>query len=376
VPDTLADLRSAFPIAEFWVYLNHAAVSPLPSPVVDAVAEFTHDAARHGSTGFAGWLARRERARERAAALLGARPFEIALTTSTSMGLLTVAEGLRLDPGDQIVIVEDDFPANQIPWLRQRRRGAEVVMVPRDEGRVTVDAVMACVTQRTRLVAVPWVLYDNGFRLDVEALGAALADHPALYCVDAIQGLGAFPLDVEAARIDFLSADSHKWMLGIEGIGIFYCRQARLELLDSPFTSWWSLAEPFAPFHADNPLHADARRFEFATLPTVGAFALDAALGLLLNGEVGQRSERIMQLTGRLAEGLAERDWTLHTPMDDPAERSGIISASHPSLDAEEVVARLTERKISVATRGAGVRFSPHAWNVMDEIEHTLTELP
>jgi len=375
VPDTLADLRSAFPVAEFWIYFNHAAVSPLPSPVVDAVAEFTHDAATQGSTGWAGWLARRERARERSAALLGARPSEIALTTSTSQGLLTVAEGLRLDPGDQIVIVEDDFPANQIPWLRQRRRGAEVVVVPRTDGRVTVDAVMAAVTDRTRLVAVPWVLYDSGFRLDVVGLGTALADHPAAYCVDAIQGLGAFPLDVEAAHIDFLSADSHKWMLGIEGIGVFYCRADRLESLDSPFTSWWSLAQPFAPFHEDNPLHADARRFEFATMPTIGVYALDAALDLLLRGDAGERAERVLQLTGRLAEGLAERGWTLHTPMDSPEERSGIVSASHPSRGSDEVIAHLTERKISAAPRGAGVRFSPHAWNVMDEVERVLAEL-
>lgn len=376
MPDTLADLRSAFPVAEFWIYFNHAAVSPLPSPVVDAVAEFMHNAATQGSTGFAGWIARRERARERTAALLGARPSEIALTTSTSQGLLTVAEGLRLDPGDQIVIVEDDFPANQIPWLRQRRRGAEVVVVPRTDGRVTVDAVMARVGERTRLVAVPWVLYDNGFRLDVVALGAALAEHPALYCVDAIQGLGAFPLDVQAARIDFLAADSHKWMLGLEGIGIFYCRAGCTHLLDSPFTSWWSLAEPFAPFREDSPLHQDARRFEYATLPTVGAFGLDAALGLLLAGDADQRAERILQLTDRLAEGLVARGWSLHTPMDRPEERSGILSASHPSLGADEVVAHLTERKLSVAPRGAGVRFSPHAWNVMEEVERALEALP
>ena len=108
----------------------------------------------------------------------------------------------------------------------------------------------------------------------------------------------------------------------------------------------------------------------------MGAFALDAALGLLLAGDADQRAERILQLTGRLAEGLVTRGWSLHTPMDLPDERSGIISASHPTLSADQVVAHFTERKISVAPRGAGVRFSPHAWNVIEEVERTLEALP
>ncbi|HTE07048.1 MAG TPA: aminotransferase class V-fold PLP-dependent enzyme, partial [Planctomycetota bacterium] len=288
MPDALAQLRAGFPVSELWVYFNHAAVSPVSSLVQSAVAEFLADGNRQGSTGFQGWLARRDRARTRAAALIGAEPAEVAFTTSTSQGLLTVAEGLRLEPGDQIVVVEDDFPANQIPWFRQRKRGVEIIVVPRREGRVTTGALLGAITPRTRLLAVPWVLYDTGFRLDLPALAAGLAAvngertpwsdvtsansgeapwpagptenaglpsesrSPAnttgaarlstasaqagargeaslrpdphrrvLLCVDVIQGLGAFPLDVHSAGIDFLSADSHKWMLGLEGIGVF-----------------------------------------------------------------------------------------------------------------------------------------------------------
>jgi len=450
-----------------WVYFNHAAVSPVSVPVQAAVAEFLADAARQGSTGFQAWLARRERARARAAKLIGAEPAEVAFTTSTSQGLLMVAEGLRLEPGDQIVVVEDDFPANQIPWFRQRRRGVEIVVVPRRDGRVSVSALLGAITPRTRLLAIPWVLYDTGFRIDLAALAVGLAevnaartpwagstlpdrdagthaaipiepighgsvaaglstgfdivgavggvseapresssppsapsssspvpdeasgradpDRRVLLCVDVIQGLGAFPLDVHTAGIDFLSADSHKWMLGLEGIGVFYCRRELVGVLDSPLISWWSLAEPFARWTPDAPLHADARRFEYACLPTACLYGLDAALGTLLEAGPDRIGTRILELTDRLAAGLVGRGWTLNTPMGRLAppsaevlrgERSGILSASHPSLPAMEVVSLLEQRGVSVTARGPGVRFSPHGWNTADEVDRLLERLP
>jgi selenocysteine lyase/cysteine desulfurase len=382
VPDALAALRSAFPAAGSVVYFNHAAVAPLCRPVVSAMQGFLDEAARQGSLGFRGWLERRERARGRAARLIGAAPEEVAFVTSTSQGLIAVAEGLDWHAGDRVVVLEHDFPANLMPWYRQRRHGVEVVVVPRRDGRVPVEAILSAVDERTRLVAVSWVLYDNGYRLDLPRLGAALAEHnrqaarPVRLCVDAIQGLGAFPLDVHACGIDFLSADSHKWMLGLEGIGLFYCRRELLDELDPPCISWWSLAKPFAPYTPEARLQPDARRHEFASLPNLAVFGFDAALGLLLEVGAERTATAVLDLTRRLAEGLAERGWTLHTPLTADRERSGIVSASHPDKAAAEVVAHLESRHVSVARRGDGVRFSPHAWNTIDEVDQLLRCLP
>lgn len=372
MPDLLAELRAAFPVRDTWLYFNHAAVSPLSSPVARAMEEFHRDALENGSAHFQGWLDRRTSARAQAARLLGARPEETALVTSTSQGLLTVAEGLRWSPGDEILVVQDDFPANQIPWVRQERRGAKVVTVPRSEGRVRTADVLDRIGPRTRLVALPFVLYDSGQRLDLETVGAALADHPALFCVDAIQGLGAFPLDVEAARIDFLSADSHKWMLGLEGIGVFYCRQERLEELDDPFQSWMGVVDPFGPYAPGKDRWPDARRFEFASLPTVATFGLDACLGMLLDTGVERMAGRILEVTDRLAAGLTDVGWTVASPRATDAEKSGIVSAVPPGGDLHAAVAALEEQRVSVAARGGGVRFSPHAWNTVEEIERLL----
>jgi selenocysteine lyase/cysteine desulfurase len=382
LPDTLLPLRAAFSSLGPLVYFNHAACAPLARPVVEAIQGFVEEGARQGSIGFAGWLERRERARSAAARLLGAGADEVAFTTSTSQGLLTVAEGLSWRAGDRILVVEGDFPANLVPWYRQARRGVQVTALPRREGRVEAASILDAVDARTRLVAVPWVLYDNGYRLDLAALGAGLAarnrtaERPALLCVDAIQGLGAFPMDVERWGIDFLSADSHKWMLGLEGIGVFYCRRSALAELDSPFVSWWSHAEPFAPWTPDAALQPDARRFEYASMPTVGIYALHAALELLLAAGPERMEARILELTSALAEGLAERGWRLHSPLDSTSERSGIVAASHPALPAGAVVGRLAQAGISAAARAGTVRFSPHAWNTGDEVQTVLERLP
>ncbi len=375
--DPLAGLRAAFPVAESWIYFNHAAVAPLSIPVRRALDEFADDAMRSGSVYFERWLQRREVAREKAARLIGATPAEIAFTTSTSQGLITVAEGLGFGPGDEIIVIQDDVPANHIPWFRQQRRhGARVVVVPRQAGRVPLEAIATHLGPRTRLVAVPSALFDQGFRLDLQGLGELLADHPALLCVDAIQTLGAFPIDVRASRIDFLSADSHKWMLGLEGIGLFYCRRDLVEQLDTPFVSWLSVESPFEPYRTDAPLHADARRFEFASMPQLEVFAIDACLELLLHTGVENMSARILELTDRLADGLADRGWRVATPRSVTAEKSGIVAATPPAHTPEQAVELLTERGVSVAERGGWVRFAPHAWNTTEEVDTLLERLP
>ena len=386
--DVLAELRAAFPVAELWIYFNHAAVAPVSRPVEAAMAEFLRESRLQGSAGFAGWLERRETARREAATLIGGRSTEVAFTTSTSQGLLTVAEGLQLSPGDEIVTLQDDFPANRIPWWRQARRGARIVEVPRRDGRVTAGDVLARLSPRTRVVAVSWVAYDHGQRLDLRALGAGIAARNeqaaregrgavrTLFCVDAIQGLGVFPMEARAWGLDFLSADSHKWLLGLEGLGLFWCREELLAELDPPMISWWSMARPFAPWTPDAPLQPDARRFEYACLPTACLYGAEAALRMLLAAGAPALSARVLELTAQLAAGLQSHGWQLLSPMARDDERSGIVTARPPGMTAGVAVERLLAARVQVTERGGGVRFSPHAWNTADEVERLLEALP
>jgi cysteine desulfurase/selenocysteine lyase len=375
--ETLSDLRACFPVSETWIYFNHAAVCPLATPVARAVESFLADAVANGSTGFRTWDAKRASARRQIAALVGCREMDVALTTSTSQGLIAVAEGLPLASDDEIIVIEDDFPANRIPWFRQEKRGARIVEVPRDvAGRVTSEAILERVNDRTRILAIPYVLFDNGYRIDLEAVGRGLGDHPAWFCVDAIQGLGAFPMDMAGWRIDALSADSHKWMLGTEGIGLFCVRAERLDELDSPLVSWFSMAQPFAPWQRGAPLREDARRHEFASLPTALVFGLDACLELLLSTGVDAISQQVLALTDALVEGLTARGWEVRSPRGEPARCSGIVSAAPPTGSPDEAVAALEAAHVSVTPRGGAVRFSPHGWNTLDEVGSLLERLP
>jgi len=372
----LADLRASFPVAARWIYVNHAAVAPVSLEVAKAVGRFVRDASTDGGVHWEQWLAVRDEARAKAARLLGASPATLAFTTSTSQGLLTVAEGLDWRSGDEIVVLQDDFPANHIPWFRQQKHGVRVRVVPRSEGRVSVEAVLDAVGPRTRLVAVPSAFYDNGFRLDLVGLGRALRDTGALLCVDAIQTLGAFPLDVEEAGIDFLSADSHKWMLGLEGIGLLYVREALLEHLDPPFVSWLSVEQPFTSYEPGRALVPGARRFEYGAMPTVAVFGIDACLDMLARFGPAAMGKRILALTDRLAAGLRERGWTLTSPRESADESSGIVAGRHPVATNEEVVRNLGHAGVAATHRLGAVRFSPHAWNTEEEIDRILAALP
>lgn len=377
MPYTLAELRACFPVAESWVYFNHAAVCPVARPVAEAVTRFLADATAHGSTGFAAWDGVKASVRSKAARLVGCRETEVALTTSTSQGLIAVAEGLPMAAGDEIILVENDFPANRIPWFRQRRRGAVIVDVPRDAaGRVTAQAILDRVTPRTRVLALPFVLYDNGYRLDLQAIGAGLGSHPAWLCVDAIQGLGALPLEMAAWRIDALSADSHKWLLGLEGMGLFCCRTERLPELDSPLMSWMSQERPFQPWREGAARRRDARQHEFACLPTALCFGLEASLDLLLGTGIPTLAGQISALTERLAAGLSTRGWVVVSPRERHGETSGIVSARPPRGSVDEAVAALEAAHVSVAARAGAVRFSPHAWNSPAEVDAALAALP
>src|SRR5256885_4184710 len=192
------ELRALFPITERVVYLNHAAVSPPPVPVREAVAAQLLDVALNGSTNYRNWVATRERARRQAAQMIGARPEQIAFTRNTSDGLSTIANGLRWHSGDNLVTFRHEFPANVYPWLRIRDAfGVEVRTSEERNGRIDLDEFISFIDSKTRIVAISQVQYASGFRADLERIGRAAHIHGALLVVDLIQGMGVVPINVE-----------------------------------------------------------------------------------------------------------------------------------------------------------------------------------
>jgi len=371
----MAAVREAFPVTKRLAFMNHAAVAPIPACTVDAMTQMLRDVAEGGDASSGTWNEKIRRTRELAAALIGASAEEIAFVKNTTEGILFVANGIDWREGDNVVLPDQEFPANVYPWLNLKRRGVEARLVPMADGRVPVEAIEARVDDRTRCVAISFVQFASGFRADLKRIGEICEQRGIYLCVDAIQGLGAFRLDVKECKIHFLSADGHKWLLSPEGTGIFYCDAAVLEQLALPTMGWMSVVNRSDYLDYDTTLAPDASRFECGSHNTVGIIGLGATLEFLLGIGVDEIEERVILITDLLCAGVERQGYEVYSSRQ-PAEKSGIVCFSHGDHDSAALVRTLRENDIIVSVRSGRVRVSPHFYNSEDEIEKLLTVLP
>ena len=368
-------LREQVPVTQRYVYFDTAAVAPMCAAARDAMIHHAKESAEHGDALYGDWRRRLEAARRSAARLVGADPAEIAFLKNTTEGIAFVAEGLDWREGDNVVIPEREYPANVYPWMNLARRGVELRWLPHRGGRVSIDALPEACDERTRLVALSFVQFASGYRTDLEKVGRFCRERGYLFLVDAIQGLGAFPVDVRSAGIDFLAADGHKWLLGPEGAAIFFCRSERLGELRLVEVGAGSVARPqaYLDYHLDLP--PTARRFEAGSVNLAGTFALAAAVEFLVEAGIERISERVLALTDRLNAGLAERGWEVLSSRR-PDEASGIVLFRKEDVDSQAVVERLREGGIVLSCRAGALRASPHFYNTEAEIDRLLEALP
>jgi len=342
------------------LYLNHAAIAPWPRRTVKAVTDFAAEQGRLGSKRYLDWLGVEQRLRERAARLLGAQSAdEIALLESTSEGLSFIAQGLDWQDGDNIVTIAQEFPSNRIVWETLAERG----VVPRALDLSTSQApeadLLALCDADTRLIAVSWVQYGRGQRLDISSLAAACRQRGILLCLDAIQGLGALPFDLATSPVDIIVADGHKWMLGPEGLALFWCRpELRDQLRLTEFG--WHMVEDMGNFdRKDWRPASSARRFECGSPNMLGVHALEASLSLLEETGATAIAAAIETAVARLVELIDEAGFELLSPRI-PERRAGIVTFRVPGVDQQALYQRLMKQGLMCASRGGGLRFSPH----------------
>jgi len=357
-------------------YFNNAGVAPISSRVEEAIRRYAGEATRLGAFHYPRFFdAEVERVRARAALLLNANADEIAFVKNTTEGIGIVASGMDWRRGDEVLTCDLEYPSNVYPWWSLREQGVETVMLRGRDGRLPIEVVeTAMKSPRVRVLALSSVEFGSGARNDLEALGGLCREHGVLFCVDAIQSVGCFPIDVEKCGIDFLAADGHKWMLSVEGCGIFYCSKRVQELLTPRIIGWRSVQNnrDFDTYHTD--LQPSAGRFEEGTPNTPGIFALGAAIDLLLELDVAAIGERALALTDRLVEGLRARGAEIRSPRG-PGEASGIVSFAMPGQTPADTVRMLRAEKIFAIERRGGVRASPHFYNSEDEIDRLLAAL-
>jgi selenocysteine lyase/cysteine desulfurase len=372
----LERLRAEFPVVGEWVYLNHAGIGPLSRGAAARMAGLAQVVAGTGDRRWPERNAECERVRREVARLLGARTaHEVAFVGNTSEGLSAVAWGVDWRAGDNVVGPEPEFPSDVYPWMSLAPLGVEYRRVPERDGRVESADLVAAIDRQTRVVAVSWVQYASGHRLDLAPLRQACDATGALLVVDAIQGVGALAFDVEAAGADVCALASHKWLLGPEGLGILYVSDRAIERLRSTRHGWRSVASRYEWVELDPTPAPGALRFEAGTLNVYGIHALGASVDLLTGLGMDAVETRVLALADRAARGLAARGFTLAEPRRAPNETSGIVAATHPDHPAETLAPALAERNIVVAARAGRLRVAPHVYNTEEEIDRFLSTL-
>jgi selenocysteine lyase/cysteine desulfurase len=367
-------VRAEFPVTQNWAFFDHAAVAPLSARARQAMSDWAADLADNGLVHEPRWLQRVEEVRRLFGQLLNADPLNIAFIKNTSEGIGIVAEGLPWRAGDNVVTAAEEYPANIYPWLNLADRGVAVRRVESRDARLWLDDIRAAIDGHTRLVTLSFVEFASGFRNDLDAIGSLCRDKGVLFFVDAIQGLGVLPLDVQRTPIDFLAADGHKWLLGPEGAGIFYIRRELIDQLHPVGVGWNSVvgARNFA--RIDFTLKPHAGRWESGSLNIAGITALGASLGLLLEFGIASIAERVLHLTEHLCEQARRAGFKVFSS-GRPEDQSGIVSLIVPCGDVRKLVRRCREQGIVINQRAGRIRVSPHCYNSTEEIDRLVQQL-
>jgi len=378
IPELLAQAerrRREFPVTRDKVFLAHAGVCPLPGRVADAIS----DCARQSTLGDqeAFMLHQLDDTRKLAAQLLNCQSQEIALVGPTSLALSYVAAGLTFRKGDNVLVYYDDYPSNVYPWMALAARGVQVRLLnTRGLGVIRPRDVMGQVDENTRLVALASNHFISGYRLDHAAIGRYLRERGILFCLDAIQTLGAFPTTVE--QVDFLAADAHKWLLGPCGAGLLYVRRELQDRLNPPVYGWHNVRCPNFVAQEQIVFRNDATKYEAGTHNLLGVVGLLKALELVRETGVDHIAAELLRKRALLVPALQAKGWTVLNASAAPENASGIVTFFHPDKNIGETHQTLTAAGIttSLRTDRAGqnfIRLSPHYYNTDAELERVLS---
>ena len=366
--------RKEMPVARRWAYLDHAAVSPLPARAREALLQWAGQACEDGDVHWPRWAARVEELRRSAASMLGATPEEVALLRSTSEGVNLVAEGFPWRPGDNVVTLADEFPTNQYAWLNQAERGVETRRVPVGPEGVELDAIARACDARTRIVTISWVSFCTGRRLDLDRLVQLAHDRNALLFVDAIQGLGVFPLDVSKTPVDFLAAEGHKWMLGPEGAGIFYIRREHLDRLRPIGLGWNSVVHAHDFTRIELNLKDAADRYEGGSQNMAGMIGLASSIELLLEQGQAALAKRIEETTDLACQRLQSIGARIVSDRT-AGRKSGIVAFEIPGRDPMKLREKCLAEDVVLSCRAGRLRISVHGYNNVEDLDRLVDAL-
>jgi len=368
---------SDFPLDNDLIYLNHAAVAPWPKRTAEVVKAFADENARRGAADYPRWLRSESKLRKQLKELLNAPSTDdIALVKNTSEALSFVAYGLDWNAGDNIVSSNEEFPSNRIPWQSLSEQGVEFRQAELTGAKNPEDALFALVDKNTRLITISSVQFASGIRLDLEKIGDFCRQNNVLFCIDAIQSLGALAFDVQRCQADFVMADGHKWLLGPEGLGVFYTTPAARDKLRLTQFGWHMIEAAGQYENVPWKVASSARRFECGSPNMLGIMALSESLSLLLEMGIDSVEQKVLENSRFLVEQILSRDDLVLLSAEQQNRRSGIVVFRHQSIDNSTLFQILKDYGVVCAQRGGGIRFSPHFYTDRVQLEKVFEIVP
>ena len=364
-------IREKIPALKNCIHLNCAAVSPPFSDTITEIKNFLKNRGEKANFDFLEWVEELEECRKKVAELVNASKEEIAFMLNTSQGINTVANMINWKRGDNLITSDLEFPSNSVPWYNLRKKGVEVKKVKNVKGEIRIEDIEKAFDNSTRLVALSYVQFCNGFRSDLEEISKLCREHNAFLFSDVIQGLGAIRLDVKKTGIDFFSSAAYKWLMGSLGVGIFYIKKDLIEEFDPPYVGWFSLKneEDFDKPGVDKiELIDSARKFETGGTSFALIMGLKKSLEILLDIGIDNIEKRVLKLSKYVIDNAEN----VQTPYDEK-KRAGIVNIKHPN--SEKIVEKLKEKKILVSARMGGIRVSTHFWNTEEDIDTLLKNI-
>ena len=363
--------RDQFPVTQNLIYMNHAGVTPLCKAAADAMRWVLDDNLLYGSNHYDRWMESYDRLRKATASLINADSSEIALIKNTSEGISMVAQGIEWNRGDKVVAFEEEFPANYYPWQRLEARGVVVKFLSVNDSLEKIED--AC--RGARLLSISFVQYLSGLRANLNALGEICERQKCFFFVDAIQGLGVFPIDVRKAKIHALAADGHKWLLGPEGCGVLYVQSNRQDEI-TPVEFGYTNVQNYSDYgRRTNQLRTDAARYECGTMNTIGCFGLRAAIEFILEVGVSEIGQAVQALGDQLGAGVRRRGYELFGERTSETG-AGIVSFRKDGVDSRMLYKHLKDAGVIGAPRAGWMRLSPHFYISPEEVDKAVSLLP